>query len=317
MARAKQKPKQTAQQQIHRQPPQRIVAVNHADKYCDLIPTISEPDFQALKASIAEKGLLSAIVVDNDGAIVDGHSRWRAIQELKAEGIKVEHKIRRLDSADETTVRSYIRAVNFARRHLTTKQKRNLIKAQLIDNPTDSDRKIAAMLGVDHKTVGDQREELAAGGEIPQVAEHTGQDGKTYSKPTAKRPAKADAADLGKDDHTTPPPRERMRRPRREETEPVVKSGQEPVNSGQEPNIEAEPIRGIDLTGDDAGTQDAAMFAATRSFLGAVHDHATACGRSASIHDVANAAHDWVNASLEQLDWSAHKFAAWLDEIET
>ena len=58
-----------------------------------------------------------------------------------------------------------------ARRHLTQEQHRELIREQIAETPEISDRRIAAGLGVDHKTVGVQRSQLASRGEIQRVNE--------------------------------------------------------------------------------------------------------------------------------------------------
>jgi hypothetical protein len=156
------------------------------DKYGDVVPAMSESDYAALKASIAAEGCLQPLEVDRhgDGNLLDGHNRWRAINELKAEGIDVKFAVRLVRCHDDKAARSYIRAVNLVRRHLSTADKQKLIADELRDNPTDSNRKIAAALGFDHKTVGAKREAMRATGEIPQLSQTTGKDGKTR---TAKR----------------------------------------------------------------------------------------------------------------------------------
>src|SRR5690606_15122594 len=69
------------------------------------------------------------------------------------------------------------RELNVSRRHLTTAQKQTLIADQLRDTPSISSRAIAAMLGVDHKTVSSVRQRLVDGGEIPHHDEVEGRDG--------------------------------------------------------------------------------------------------------------------------------------------
>jgi ParB-like chromosome segregation protein Spo0J len=150
------------------------------DKYRDVVPAISEADFAVLKQSIAAHGLLQPIEVDGDGNVLDGHSRLRAIEELAAEDIDVGATHRTLHKFDsEAAARSYIRAINLHRRHLTSEQKRELIAAELIENPTSSNRVIAKMLGVDDKTVAKVRTAKEATAEIPQLTKTTGADGRT------------------------------------------------------------------------------------------------------------------------------------------
>jgi len=230
MAKANQKPtKQNTRQRVQRgssqRPPrpaipQRVIAppplpprpvppqpvVMRDDKYRDVIPKISEEAYQALKASIREHGMLEAVVLDGDGAIADGHSRHKAYLQLQAEGVNVELKTRMENFADEAAARSFIRAVNIARRQLSTKDKRDLIDAELRENPSDSDNAIAKRLGVSDKTVAARRQKLQSGSEFPNPSKRTGRDGKPQSAT------------------------KRTRRRRQEEPEPV--------NSGVDPDIE-------------------------------------------------------------------------------
>ncbi|MGH9294103.1 MAG: ParB N-terminal domain-containing protein, partial [Acidimicrobiales bacterium] len=55
-----------------------------------LMPPLSENEYGALKADIAERGIVVPVVIDaGSGAIVDGHHRAKAWSELRAEGIRV------------------------------------------------------------------------------------------------------------------------------------------------------------------------------------------------------------------------------------
>jgi hypothetical protein len=70
--------------------------------------------------------------------------------------------------------------LNLARRTLTAEQKRALIADQLNETPGRTNRMIAKLLGVDHKTVASVRAEAESVGEIPQHATRTGRDGRTF-----------------------------------------------------------------------------------------------------------------------------------------
>ncbi|HXY45427.1 MAG TPA: ParB N-terminal domain-containing protein, partial [Acidimicrobiales bacterium] len=73
-----------------------------------LLPELRADEYAALKADIAEHGVLVPPVVDADsGEIVDGHHRVRAWTELRTEGHKVPdypRDVRRF-SSDEERVR--------------------------------------------------------------------------------------------------------------------------------------------------------------------------------------------------------------------
>lgn len=76
-------------------------------------------------------------------------------------------------------------SANIHRRHLSSEQKRNLIEKLLIATPEKSDRQIAAMAKVDHKTVGTVRKEAEGRGEIPHVDNHT--DTRGREQPVKRR----------------------------------------------------------------------------------------------------------------------------------
>jgi len=70
------------------------------------------------------------------------------------------------------------RALNLARRQLTTAQKRTIIADQLAETPARSNRWVGKMLGVSHPTVASVKAELALTGKIFQFEETIGLDGK-------------------------------------------------------------------------------------------------------------------------------------------
>lgn len=59
-------------------------------QYADVMPDMSDEEFDALKRSIEEDGLKHPIEVTEDGVIVDGHHRFKACREL---GIEPETKV--------------------------------------------------------------------------------------------------------------------------------------------------------------------------------------------------------------------------------
>lgn len=127
-----------------------------------VMPALSDEEYAALKADIADRGVLVAIVKDQHGNVLDGHHRERICRELDIKDYPIE--VRKVTDADEA--RDIAFTLNLARRHLTREQKRALIVAEIQARPADSDRAIGRRLGVDHKTVGAARRELS--GEIPQ-----------------------------------------------------------------------------------------------------------------------------------------------------
>lgn len=84
----------------------------------NLMPEMSDEDFQALKQDIAENGLLEAIWL-TDGQIIDGRHRWRACQEL---GILPDFREYEGDISTAGLVR-FVISLNERRRHLSSSQK--------------------------------------------------------------------------------------------------------------------------------------------------------------------------------------------------
>ncbi len=140
-----------------------------------LLDPLSPEDFAALEADILERGVLVPIEFDDDGNVLDGHHRLAICEK---HGLPYPRVVR--EGWTEEQKRTHSRRMNLARRQLTREQKRKLIEDELKETPTTSNRKIAKLLGVDHKTVATVRDRLASGGEIPHVTTISGDDGKTY-----------------------------------------------------------------------------------------------------------------------------------------
>ncbi len=153
------------------------------EKY-QVLPSMPPEQFEALKADIAERGVLVPIDVDEEGHILDGHHRYRACIEL---GIVDFPTIVRPGLSEEER-RIFARKSNMLRRHLSRKQVRELIAEQLKDTPSWANNRIGQVLGADSKTVKTIRERLERTSEIPKLDKLIGADGKT--RPVRqKRPA--------------------------------------------------------------------------------------------------------------------------------
>jgi len=129
-----------------------------------VMPPLSDEERAALRADIAERGVLVPVVTDQHGTVIDGHHR----QEIAGE-LGVPYRVDVVEVAGEDEARSVARMYNLARRHLTREQKRQLVADELTARPGRSDREIARMMRCDHKTVGSVRREMR--GEIPHPAE--------------------------------------------------------------------------------------------------------------------------------------------------
>jgi ParB-like chromosome segregation protein Spo0J/tRNA1(Val) A37 N6-methylase TrmN6 len=89
--------------------------------YESLVPKLSDQEYDRLRQSIKEKGLLVPIIVNKAGVIIDGHHRYKICQEL---GIDPRVLVRAFE--DELEEKEIVIEVNARRRHLTDFQKAEL-----------------------------------------------------------------------------------------------------------------------------------------------------------------------------------------------
>lgn len=176
------------------------------------LPPLPREEFLALRDNIAVNGVLVPILVDESRRIIDGRHRKRIAEELGYDCPEVVQA-----GLTEEEKRTLARALNLARRHFSTAEKRQLIADQLAETPQRSNRWIGRQLGVHHATVAGVRVELQATGQIIQFERTVGQDGKyrpgrPRHKPFASRqpddfyptPPHATAALLGRERFTGP-----------------------------------------------------------------------------------------------------------------
>ncbi|TPM55326.1 S-adenosylmethionine-binding protein [Mesorhizobium sp. B2-2-4] len=138
-----------------------------------LLPRLSAEEYASLERSIIAHGVLVPVEYDEAGEIIDGHHRVEICESLGL--VDWPRFVRK--GLSEVEKRTLSREFNFARRHLSTAQKQEVIADQLRDTPSISSRAVAAMLGVDHKTVSGVRKRMVDGGEIPHHDEVEGKDG--------------------------------------------------------------------------------------------------------------------------------------------
>ncbi|MER9665525.1 MT-A70 family methyltransferase [Mesorhizobium sp. M0203] len=138
-----------------------------------LLPPLSPDEFTSLERSIIAHGVLVPVEYDEAGEIIDGHHRVQICESLGL--VDWPRFVRK--GLSETDKRALSRELNFARRHMTTSQKQDVIADQLRDTPSISSRAIAGMLGVHHSTVEGVRKRLVDGGEISHHEEVEGKDG--------------------------------------------------------------------------------------------------------------------------------------------
>lgn len=116
-----------------------------------VMPDLTPVEYEILKASIEEHGVLVPVEVDEHGELLDGHHRVRAWQELRAEGLNIADYPRLIRGGwTEEQKRNHARRLNVVRRHLSKEQRDQL----MIDMRRDgmSYRAIAEAVGVSHET---------------------------------------------------------------------------------------------------------------------------------------------------------------------
>jgi len=149
------------------------------------LPPLSPEEEAGLRASISRHGVLVAILMTEDGRIIDGCNRKRIADDLGYDCPEVVHA-----DLTEEDIRALARSLNLARRQMNRQQRRQLVADQLHETPAWSNRRLAKALGVDHHTVASVRSEVHATGEITQFERTTGLDGKTRpASRTAPAPA--------------------------------------------------------------------------------------------------------------------------------
>ena len=130
-----------------------------------MMPPLSDKDYQRLKESIAKHGILPGHEpeIDEQGRIIDGHHRALICAEL---GKECPTRPAPHFATDEEAW-DYAFAVNVHRRHLSIEQKRDLIAEWLRRHPGESNRGVASLVGTSDHTVARVRADLEEQGTIP------------------------------------------------------------------------------------------------------------------------------------------------------
>lgn len=117
-----------------------------------VMPDLTPIEYEALKADIAERGVLVPVEVDENGDVLDGHHRIRAWHELRSEGVNLPNypKMVRAGMTEEQK-RNHARSLNVLRRHLSKEQRDEVMRAMRADGATI--QKIADTVGVGVGTV--------------------------------------------------------------------------------------------------------------------------------------------------------------------
>jgi hypothetical protein len=157
-----------------------------------LLPRLSDEEYEALKNDIAENGVRVPIDVDEDGTILDGHHRAWITADL---GIECPRRL--VAGLSEEQKRTHAVAVNVHRRSLSREQRRELIQRSLKADPQLSDRQHAERAGTSHPTVAAVRRDLESTGELESFTSRVSRDGvQRPSTQPAVQPEPPSDADL-------------------------------------------------------------------------------------------------------------------------
>lgn len=125
------------------------------------MPELEPEQWDALVADIVANGVLVPVIKDQHGRILDGNNRAKI-----AEQLGIDYPVKIVEVTDDADAWDKAVSLNCARRHLNREQKRDLIRAEILRRPDQTDRAISRRVGCSPSTVGAVRavvnEELAA-----------------------------------------------------------------------------------------------------------------------------------------------------------
>jgi len=137
-----------------------------------LMPPLSESEYQALKADIAARGVLVAIEKDEQGNTLDGHHREQICKELGFEDYPTNQ---RLGMSEDEKIYHAI-TMNLARRHLSAEQRRGLVAS--LRKMEWSLPRIADAIGISLATVWRDLDSTFTNEKVELPETITGKDGK-------------------------------------------------------------------------------------------------------------------------------------------
>lgn len=140
-----------------------------------LLPRLTNDEYDALRADVQEHGIRVPIDVDEQGTIIDGHHRAWIAAEL---GVDCPRRV--VAGLTDDQKRAHAIATNVYRRNLTRDQRRDMVR-RLRDSGM-STRQIADVAQVPRSTVSDDLSE--SGHVVPAIV---GSDGKTYQPQTLEQ----------------------------------------------------------------------------------------------------------------------------------
>jgi hypothetical protein len=177
---------------LHAQSKRRTDQMTKTYKYhplSDMFPLLEGKEYTDFVDDIRKYGLRQDIDVSG-GKIIDGRNRARACIEA---GVEPRYHERRFK--DDEALRAFIISANIHRRHLTKKQKADLVKQLLKQHPEKTCQQISKMVGgaVHRDTILKARKTMEKAGEIKPIIgfriDAMGRKRATRNREHHKRPA--------------------------------------------------------------------------------------------------------------------------------
>jgi ParB-like chromosome segregation protein Spo0J len=206
-----------------------------------LFPEMEDEEVRELAEDMKRNGQLVPILVTRDRHLLDGRNRLRATTIADIEPKFVEYQ-------GDDPIGAVI-AMNIRRRHLTSKQKRELIEKLLKMQPDKSDRQIAAMTGTSHPTVASVREDLEESGDVEESSTRTDSLGRQQPASKPERPwepgerIELDEPTVGNAPAPPAPIRGLPRAARVAQIEALAKAGKDSKMIGAEIGLAPERVR--------------------------------------------------------------------------
>ena len=92
-------------------------------EFRDKIPPLTDAEFEQLRENILNDGEVYEPIVVWNGTIIDGHNRWRIIQEHP----EIPYKVKEMDFADKWEAAEWMYRKQLGRRNLSDEQKKYMI----------------------------------------------------------------------------------------------------------------------------------------------------------------------------------------------
>lgn len=132
-------------------------------EFRDKIPPLTDAEFEQLKENILNDGEVYEPICVWNGTIVDGHNRWKIIQEHP----EIPFRIKEMEFADKWAAFDWMYSKQLGRRNLTDEQ-----KTYMIGKMYEARKNTASFRGNQHTSGGAQNEHKLRTAEV--IAKETG-----------------------------------------------------------------------------------------------------------------------------------------------